>query len=271
MKTAVRGGASALLSILLPLLLAACNGPSREEQQATADAAATAAASPFPPPEAGRISGSVAYTGKDPDVAVPVNADPTCASLRPDPLMTETIAGDGQGHLGNVFVYVESGLGGRTFPPPAAKAELDQVGCAYRPHVLGLRVDQTLVIKNSDATVHNVLALPGPNPQFNEGLPYPGMQMEKVFHSPQVMLQLKCNVHLWMTAWIGVLPHPYFAVTAPDGTFEIENLPPGTYTLAAWHETLGTQRRMVTIGPKQSVAVGFDYGAGAVPAPVVKY
>ncbi|HXU32842.1 MAG TPA: carboxypeptidase regulatory-like domain-containing protein, partial [Thermoanaerobaculia bacterium] len=210
--------------------------------------------------DAGSIEGQVAYAGPDPDLAIPLTADPTCAKLRTTPLETEKIVGDGAGHLGNVFVYVKAGLPPRTYPAPTEKVELDQSGCAYLPRVVGVRVGQPLVLKNSDSTIHNVFAQAGANPQFNQGLPYAGMSFEKVFEAPQVMMTLKCNVHPWMTAYVGVVDHPYFAVTGPDGKFAIPNLPPGTYTLEAWHESLGVREAVVTVEKGKAATAVVDFG-----------
>ena len=252
------------LSLALGLwMLAACGGKTPETaktQTETPAAGAGAATEPFPPPDAGRIEGVIAYTGPDTDAPLPVDADPSCAKLRDTPLESETIVGDGAGHLGNVFVYVKAGLAPRTYPAPTAKVEIDQQGCAYVPHVAGVRTGQTVVMKNSDATIHNVFAQADHNPQFNRGLPQSGMSFEKTFEKPEVMLALRCNVHPWMVAYVGVMEHPYFAVTGPDGKFSIGDLPPGTYTVEAWHEKLGTKEAVVTVekGGVAAVAVEFS-------------
>ncbi len=248
---------AAITSGLLGLsLLSGCGTPTPESKPTPA---AAAPAGPFPPPDAGSVEGQVAYAGADPDVAIPLAADPACAALHGGPLLTEKIVGDGAGHLGNVFVYVKTGLSPRSYPAPDTKPEIDQSGCVYLPRVLGVRVGQPLLLKNSDSTIHNVFAQAGANPQFNHGLPYAGMSFEKTFEQPQVMVTLKCNVHPWMTAYVGVLDHPYFAVTGPDGKFTIPHLPPGTYTLEAWHESLGVREAVVTVekGGVGRVEVGF--------------
>ena len=235
------------LSALGILLTVGCGGRAPEATATQEGTAGTEGTVAFPPADAGSVEGQVTYTGPDPDVALPVSADPTCAKLRDTPLESKTIVGDAAGHLGNVFVYVKSGLAPRTYPAPTDKIEIDQRGCAYLPRVVGVRTGQTVVMKNSDATIHNVFAQAGENPQFNRGLPQAGMSFEKTFEKPEVMVTLKCNVHPWMTAYVGVMDHPYFAVTGPDGKFAIPDLPPGTYTLEAWHETLGVKEAVVTV------------------------
>jgi plastocyanin len=158
-----------------------------------------------------------------------------------------------------VFVYVKDGLGNVTFPAPAEAIVLDQKGCQYAPHVIGIQVGQPLQIINSDATLHNIHGLAKANREFNQGQPIQGMKMTHTFSTKEVMIPFKCDVHGWMNAWIGVLDHPYYSVTRPDGTFSLKGLPPGTYTIEAWHEKLGTQTQMVTIGAKESKDVAFTF------------
>ena len=122
-------------------------------------------------------------------------------------------------------------------------------------------VGQKIVIRNSDPTLHNVHAVPTINAEFNQGQPFQDMELEKSFDKPEVMVRFKCDVHPWMTSYMGVLDHPYFAVSGTDGAFSIEGLAPGTYVLAAWHETLGEQTQSVTIGPNETVEASFDFSA----------
>ena len=167
---------------------------------------------------------------------------------------------DPSGGLANVFVYVKDGLDPKySFPIPETPVVLDQVGCVYRPRVVGIRVGQPLEALNSDDTLHNVHALPTANVEFNEGQPVKGMRLSRVFDKPEVMMRFKCNVHSWMAAYVGVLPHPYFAVTAADGSFSIPGLPPGTYTIEAWHERFGTQTMQVTVADREAVTANFAF------------
>ena len=144
---------------------------------------------------------------------------------------------------------------------PTAAVVLDQQGCKYTPHVAGVRVGQPINIVNSDDTLHNVHAMPMTNQEFNQGQPLKGLLMTKTFTAPEVMVRFVCNVHGWMRAWIGVMPHPYFAVTDADGAFKIPNLPPGTYTIGLWHETFGAQEQKVTIAEKQDATLSLTYAA----------
>ena len=149
------------------------------------------------------------------------------------------------------------------YDPPTDKPQIDQKMCRYHPHVQGMRVGQPLEILNSDPTLHNIHALPKNNSEFNNGQPIQGMKMTHTFDKPEVMVPFKCDVHGWMNAYVGVLPHPYFAVTKDDGKFELANLPPGTYTIEAWHEKLGTQTQQVTLGEKETKDVSFTFKPAA--------
>lgn len=211
---------------------------------------------------AASINGVVSYAGTDPDTAIQMMADPDCLVLHTEAVHTERIVGDGAGHLGNVFVYVKSGLAGATYSAPGDSHLLDQKGCQYFPHVSGLMVGQDLLIRNSDTTLHNVHAIPKVNREFNQGQPIQGMETKKSFSKPEVMIRFKCDVHPWMSSYMAVLEHPFFAVSGADGSFAIENLPEGDYELEAWHEELGTLSQQVTVGADGVTDVEFDYGAG---------
>jgi plastocyanin len=183
--------------------------------------------------------------------------DPNC---KPDqPLKTETVAVGQDRGLQNVFVYVKDGLGDLRFPVPATPAVLDQRGCRYTPRVIGVQVGQPVQILNSDRTFHNVHAVGQTNSEFNVAQPSVGMTMTHTFTTREVMVPFKCDVHLWMHAWVGVLDHPFFAVTTADGSFSLAGLPPGTYTVEAWHESLGTQTMQVTVAPKAVAMAPFTF------------
>ncbi|HVS00450.1 MAG TPA: carboxypeptidase regulatory-like domain-containing protein [Thermoanaerobaculia bacterium] len=236
--------------------LAACAGEGGDVPEASDPA--EVAASPVDEATAGGIRGTVRYAGPDTDTPIDFKADPKCAGMHQGPVDTGAVDAR-DGHLANVFVYVKSGLEKYKFPVPADKKVLDQQGCLYQPRVSGIMAGQTLVVKNSDATVHNVHALPKANREFNSSQPFANMELEKQFDKPEVMVHFKCDVHRWMSAWLGVLPHPYYAVSAADGAFSLDKLPPGTYTVEAWHETLGTQTQQVTVSSKQTAEITFDF------------
>lgn len=193
------------------------------------------------PSVAGTISGVVKIDAAKIRPARPVKmeSDPDCVAKHSEPPTSERYVVDADKNVKYVFVYIKTGLEGQTFESPKRPGELDQVGCAYVPRVMGLMVGQPLRILNSDRLLHNVHMTPKLNEEFNKAmparvrkLPVPG----SVFSQAEVMVPFKCDVHPWMTAYIGVLPHPFFAVSAADGSFAIEDVPPGKYTLEAWHE-----------------------------------
>ncbi|HEV8658129.1 MAG TPA: carboxypeptidase regulatory-like domain-containing protein [Thermoanaerobaculia bacterium] len=256
------------------LLAIACGGgketTSKEEEgeddqaaQATATAATstggtTAAAPTAAVAEAATIVGVVKLEGAPPKMpAIQMSADPYCQSQHPTPATDEEVVTGPGGELANVIVYVKNAPSAAASSTPLT---LDQHGCQYHPHVSVIEVGQPLQIKNSDATLHNIHALPNVNSQFNEGQPVKDMVSTKKFDKVEMVpFRIKCDVHGWMKAFMAVLPHPYHSVSAMNGTFSIGNLPPGTYTLTAWHEKYGTQEQQVTVGAKESKQVTFTF------------
>ena len=214
---------------------------------------------------AGSIKGKATLAGDAPQRRqLQMSADPKCEAANPGGRLGEVYVVNG-GALQNVFVYVKEGLTNKP-AAPATPAVIDQHGCMYSPHVLGIQVGQDLEIKNSDPTLHNIHALPTTNKQFNNAMPMQNMTIKKKFTAPEVMVHVKCDVHPWMSAYIGVLDHPYFAVSAADGTFEIKDLPAGTYTIEAWHEAAGAQTQQVTVPADGAATADFSFKPGA-PAP----
>jgi plastocyanin len=237
-------------------LVAACSSPPPPAPPA-------ATGTRVDPATAGTITGKVMFTGTPPPVeTLKMTTDRACVQQAgPNPASDAVlIAADGA--LQNVFVYVKDGLAADyAFDVPTTPVVLDQKGCRYTPRILGIRVGQTMEIINSDATLHNVHALPNANQEFNQSAPVQGFKVTRTFTVPEVMVRFMCNVHGWMTAHLGVMTHPFFAVTAPDGSFELKGLPPGTYTIGAWHEKFGAQTSQVTIAPSQSQSVSFTFKA----------
>src|SRR5262245_48691330 len=244
----------------------ACGGsePSNKSAEPTSPAGATSGMK-VDESKAGNVTGMVVLEGTAPkNEPIKMAADPVCAQQAKGPQAQETytVGSDGKS-LGNVFVYVKDGLGSYTFDPPTDKAKIDQKECRYHPHVFGMRVGQELEIVNSDPTLHNIHALPKGNKEFNTGQPIQGMKTAHTFTAKEVMVPFKCDVHGWMNAYVGVLDHPYFAVTDSSGKFELKGLPPGTYTIEAWHEKLGPMTQSVTLGAKESKDVNFAFKAPA--------
>lgn len=240
--------------------LAACSGDSSKSAEPASPAAAPDAKK-VDTATASTIKGKVVLEGTPPDNPVLKTAsDPACGTAE---VRAESYVAD-NGALQNVFVHVKDGLGNKyIFDTPTEPVTLDQKGCRYIPHVLGVRVSQPLVISNSDETLHNVHGMPQHNREFNHGQPIVGMKHTVTFPTPEVMVPFKCDVHAWMLAYVGVVPHPYFAVTGKEGTFELQSVPPGTYTIEAWHEKLGRQTQTVTLGEKDSKELTFTFKIGA--------
>ena len=242
------------LGLAVGTLAVACGGGSQETA-----APAAPITNPVDPATAGNITGQVTFAGTPPTpAAVRMDADPNCQPQGGTATDESVVVGEG-GALQNAFVYVKDGLGDLRFPVSPTTIVLDQKGCRYVPHVLGVQVGQPVDVLNSDPTLHNVHAVPQANQEFNTGQPLPGMKHTHRFSTREVMVPFKCDVHPWMRAWVGVLDHPYFAVTGPNGAFELKGLPPGTYTLEAWHETLGTATQTVTIAAKETGTVAFSF------------
>jgi plastocyanin len=253
----MRSALALLLLASLSGLAAACSGDAADT---TPPATPTAAAGKkVDAATAGSIKGRVQFEGTVPPAEmVRMSSDRNCISDgQPTRANDALLVDDGRG-VGNTFVYVKEGLDpSYTFDAPTAPVELDQKGCFYTPRVIGVRVGQPLELVNSDPTLHNVHALPMVNQEFNQSLPKQNARTTKTFTAPEVMVRFKCDVHNWMSAFVGVMAHPYFAVTSPSGEFSIPNLPPGTYTLETWNEKLGTKTMQVTVAPSQSQTAAF--------------
>ena len=209
------------------------------------------------------ITGKVSFKGEPPEMPV-INMVPECAGKHANPHVDETVYVNENKTLRNVVVHVSAGLPpGDTPPPPTEPAVLNQDGCVYIPHVLAMQAGQRLVVKNSDAFLHNVHSLANVNPAFNFGQPNVDNNPGKVIDNIKAaeVFRIKCDVHPWMNAHVHVFEHPYFSVTGEDGTFAIPNLPPGNYTITAWHESLGEQKQEVTVEEGKPASVELSFGS----------
>ena len=252
----IRGSAAALL-VLLSLAGACSRGEEPPKRVVPADAKRV------DPATAGTVSGRVRVDGPIPQNApLSMAGDPVCVREHKGTATSETYVGE-DGGLGNVFVHVKDGLGNYAFDLPSDTVTLDQQQCKYVPHVFGAQVGQQIEFVNSDPTVHTVHALANSNPEFNFSQPIRGQKDRKYFTNQEVMVEFRCKIHPWMSAYAGIVSHPYFAVTKANGQFEIRNLPPGTYTLEAWHEKLGTQTQRVTLAGHDTREVTFTFKAPA--------
>ncbi len=208
--------------------------------------------------QAGTVNGTISFEGAPPARRpVKMAADPACEKANPEGRLGDVMIISGDSKIANTFVYLK-GVSGE-FDTPAESAHLDQHGCMYTPHVLGVMVGQTIEIKNSDPTLHNVHSLPENSSQFNNAMPIKDQVIKKKFTAEEIMVRMKCDVHPWMSAYVGVLPHPFFATSAEDGSYTIENVPAGTYELEAWHEHLGTKTQSVTVAADGSVTADFSF------------
>ena len=255
----------ALAGLTLAATAAACGGGGSSAPAETAAPAAGPAGQKVDAATAGTITGTISFDGVAPkNEPIKMNADPVCLkeATGPQAQETYTLGADGKS-LANVFVYIKDGLGNYVYDMPTNPVTIDQKQCRYHPHVFGIRVGQPLEIVNSDPTLHNVHAIPMANTEFNNGQPLQGMKMTHVFDKKEVMVPFKCDVHGWMNAYVGVLDHPYFATTGADGKFSMATVPPGTYTVEAWHEKLGAMTASVTIGASETKDVPFVFKAPA--------
>jgi len=215
-----------------------------------------------PTGDEGTITGKVNFQGQAPKQRpLAMEADPICASKHTTVVYPEVVVVNTNGTLRNVFVYVKSGLGDKTFAVPQDPVQLDQIGCLYKPHVLGMQARQNLKVITSDATTHNIHPIPKNNREWNVSQSPGAEPIIQSFAREEVMIPVKCNQHPWMQAWIGVLAHPFYAVTGDDGAFEIKGLPPGDYEIEAWQERYGAVTQKVTVGPKGTATAEFTFNA----------
>ncbi len=214
----------------------------------------------------GQITGTVFLDGPPP-VPSPVDmaSEPACANSNSTAAGSREVLIGENGALANVVVFMKSGLGAYRFDAPKAAAVLDQKGCAYQPRVVALMTNQPLEIHNDDATIHNVHATPKLNEEWNKAQRAGSPALTVSFPRPELAIPFMCNVHPWMRAFVFVFADPYHAVTTTAGKFELKNLPPGTYTIEAWHEKYGVQERTVALGPRESRSVPFHFKSRDVP------
>ena len=249
---------------VLALVLAGCSGkgPAPTRQSAPAAAEQSAPTKVVDPATAGTITGTVTLEGTPPAPhEIMLSGAPGCAKLHSSPLIYPEVVTGNHGALADVVVYVKSGLANYRFDVPAAPAILDQKGCMYEPHVQGLMVGQKLSVTNTDPVLHNVLLLPRENNPWDKSQPIGSAAIETSFDHPELAMKVLCNLHPWMCAYVFVFSHPYFDVTSKRGTFELKNLPPGTYTIEAWQEKYGRQDQSVTLVAKETKSISFTFKA----------
>jgi plastocyanin len=214
---------------------------------------------------ASSITGTITFDGKVPTLRpLTMDADPACAKKHSGPVPNEMLVLGNGNTMGNILVWVSKGLpAGKKWPVPGAPVVLDQNGCQYKPHVMGLMVGQPYRILNSDGVLHNVHTLPKINPAFYRAMPASLKEATTKFDKEEGVFHIKCDVHPWMSAYAAVFTHPFFSVTSKDGKYTISGLDAGTYEITAWHEKLGTQTASVTVGASDTKTQNLKF---AVPA-----
>ncbi len=267
------------LIALLSLLSLASNCSKKTDEEVENGGSETAGKPYVAKGNEGTITGVVTYTGAAPEAKkIDTAADPACTSKSPNLMTEEWAVKDGK--VANTFVYISDGtladnskIGGYTFAAPAGAVTLDQNGCHYKPHVMGVMTKQPITITNSDPTTHNIHFTPTKNPDWNQSQPNGAAAMTHTLNAPEAspsLVAVKCNQHPWMKSYVGVLKHPFFAVSAEDGSFTIRGVPPGRYTVIAWHEggAKGTEKKMeVTVPASGSGKADFSFGATAMGQP----
>ena len=211
------------------------------------------------------VTGTVTFDGKPPALRpLAMDADPACAKKHTAPVANEMLVLGSGNTMGNIMVYVSKGLpAGKTYPAPKTPVVMDQKGCVYVPHVLGVMVGQPYKFLNSDGILHNIHTMPKVNPAFNKGMPPTMKETTTKFDKPEEVFHIKCDVHPWMSAYLAVFTHPFFSVTSTDGKFTITGLDPGTYEVTAWHEKLGTRTASVTVGANDKKTQDFKFAVAS--------
>ncbi len=206
------------------------------------------------------VSGVAKFSGKPPRRRpIDMSGKQECAKIHSEPVLDESIILGEEGALANVFVWVKKGLKGWDFPTPSEPVVLNQQGCMFHPHVQGVQTGQDILIRNSDPVTHNIHAFPNRNNPFNFSQAKQGAEETQQFRRRDVMVKIKCDVHTWMNGYLGVVDHPFFVTTGEDGKFELPKLPPGEYTIEAWHEEFGAQTEKVTLGDGESKELEFTF------------
>jgi plastocyanin len=210
----------------------------------------------------GTIAGVVRFTGEPPaTTTLSLGAEPACAGQHSGPVPAgDVLVQDGR--VENAFVYLKEGLGDRVFAVPAEPVTVDQRGCLYHPRVVGAQTCQEIAFVNSDPLLHNVHGTPHASGAWNWSMGVKGSRRTTRLAEPEVMVDVRCDVHPWMHAYVGVVAHPYFAVTGPDGAFSLRDVPPGDYVVASWHERFGTREARVTLAREGRAEVALTYAAG---------
>jgi plastocyanin len=248
------------------ILLAGCgNGDQASVSPEGVASEAPVTKGPVDESTAGVARGSVRFVGTPPRMStVNMSRVPDCAALHDTAPVSEPVLVGADGALQNVVVYLQGDFSRYAFPEPASPVTVDQRGCVYIPRVVGLTTGTTFRVLNSDPLTHNVNVASENNPRWNKTQTAGGIPIETIFTSPEVSVVLRCNLHPWMRTYVAVFDHPYFQVTGSDGAFRLDGVPPGTYTVTAWHERFGMREQTVTLRPdgEEEVALTFTADGG---------
>jgi plastocyanin len=246
------------LGLVFSVLFTACGGGGGQESTVPARQA-----TPLDLSTVGTITGAVRFEGTAPDQSVAqLSGWSECSAQHPqgNPPAGDVLVKEGK--LQNAMIYIKDGLGNRVFAVPTETVEMDQKGCVFIPRVLGAQVGQPLKFLNSDPMAHNVHGFAQKAKPWNISLSVKGTSRSVKVDKPESMIEIKCDIHPWMRAYVGVFDHPYFALSGADGSFTLNNVPPGEYTVEAWHERFGTRSQKVTVSAKETKAIEFAFTAG---------
>lgn len=247
-------------SLFLPLALAGCGNKQASEESGESAAAAHTGGKPVDAATAGTVTGTIHFEGTPPQMRNINMIDvPNCAKMHSTPVTTEGMVPGDNGTLQNVVVYLQGDFRSYSFPQAGAPAKVEQHGCVYSPHVVAVITGDSLQVSNEDQVTHNINAMS----QFRQGwnetqVPGSAPVLRQLVHE-EIPMTVKCNMHPWMRFYLVVLSHPYFQVTGKDGQFSLRNVPPGNYTLTAWHETYGTKKQAITVQPQQEQALSITF------------
>jgi plastocyanin len=249
------------VGMLTLFTLAGCS-PGAKKAQAPAEHAQEAPVPVFhlDPATAGSIAGTIRYVGPRPEKKpIDMSNEPACVEAHHGKAYDESLMVSPKGALENAFVYVKAGLEGKRFEIPPTPVVIDQSGCWFKPLVLGIQVGQTLEVVNSDPVTHNIHPMAQVNREWNHSQGAGDPPINRRFLKPEVMIPVKCNIHSWMHAYIGVVDNPYFTVSSADGSYAIANLPPGSYTIGVWTERAGTEERQVSVAAHEKTVENFTF------------
>jgi hypothetical protein len=251
--------AGLLIAVALCNAVGGCGSAGRNDQS---EEKASGPVLTLDPATVGEIKGTVTLVGSPPTLnPIDMGAAPPCLKLNPSPILPVVVTG-GKSQLANVVISLKDGLGNYRFDTPKETATLDQKGCMYVPRVVALMANQPFEVQNDDPILHNVHAVLKQNRSWNHSQPIGGPPITVVFTRSEFAAYVVCNIHPWMRAYLFVFDNPYYAVTSTTGTFELKDVPPGTYTVQAWHERFGILDETVTIAPKETKAISFEFKGG---------